>query len=724
MRLNAASALALAVIALVGSLGCSRSPEAAKARHLERGEKYFAKKDYKDAILEYRNVLRIEPTNAVAIQRLGVAHYQTGALRDAFPFLTKATELEPQNPDVRLKLGTIYLVGNRPDDARSHANAVLDRDAKNFDALLLLADSARTPGDIDNALARLETARPGVEDRPKFHLALGALYLKKRDLARAEQAFKDAVARDPKAVEGHSALGQFYALQQDFGKAEEELKTAATLAPPASPARMQLADFYLRTNRRDAAKSTLTEMTKNDAGFLPAWRRLAEISFGERRYDEALAQLEPVFKKNPSDIEGQVLRGRIRLAKHQVTDAIADFQNALKLEPKLAPARFYLAGAQLEAGNIQQAKAELKDVTTANPNFADARLLLAQVNMQTGSVQPAIEDMEDLARKFPKLPAAHHMLGTAYLVKRDGARAAESFRTFTSLVPKDPRGPYSLGLALAMQGKRPEAAKQFQGALTLAPAFVEPLAQLVSLKFAEKDGAGAVELVKKQMAATPKSGPLHDLLGRAYLAHGNRAEAEKAFLKAVELEPRLVGAYAQLAAIYAQDKNFDQAIARLDQAQKLQPKNPTPLILLANVYERKGDVPKAQQAYEQALAINPKLVPAANNLAYLLSEHGGDKERALQLAQTAKEGAPDDPHVSDTLGWVLYKRGVYQRALTLLQDSAAKLPENPTIQYHLGMTYTKVGNKDAAKKALLAAATSTRPFAEQAEAKRALAELN
>ena len=57
------------------------------------------------------------------------------------------------------------------------------------------------------------------------------------------------------------------------------------------------------------------------------------------------------------------------------------------------------------------------------------------------------------------------------------------------LVPKDPRGPYSLGLALAMQGKRPEAAKQFQAALTLAPGFVEPLAQLVTLKFAEKDGA-------------------------------------------------------------------------------------------------------------------------------------------------------------------------------------------------------------------------------------------
>jgi uncharacterized protein HemY len=88
--------------------------------------------------------------------------------------------------------------------------------------------------------------------------------------------------------------------------------------------------------------------------------------------------------------------------------------------------------------------------------------------------------------------------------------------------------------------------------------------------------------------------------------------------------------------------------------------------------------------------MNPRLVVAANNLAWIYSEHGGDPEKALQLAQTAKQEAPEDPRVSDTLGWILYKRGVYQRALALLKDSASKLPDNPQVQYHLGM-----GPKDA-----------------------------
>jgi len=49
------------------------------------------------------------------------------------------------------------------------------------------------------------------------------------------------------------------------------------------------------------------------------------------------------------------------------------------------------------------------------------------------------------------------------------------------------------------------------------------------------------------------------------------------------------------------------------------------------------------------LALSPRFAPAANNLAGVLSEHGGDKDKALALAQTAKELVPEDPHVSDTL---------------------------------------------------------------------------
>jgi Flp pilus assembly protein TadD len=146
-------------------------------------------------------------------------------------------------------------------------------------------------------------------------------------------------------------------------------------------------------------------------------------------------------------------------------------------------------------------------------------------------------------------------------------------------------------------------------------------------------------------------------------------------------------------------------------------------MMVGVVHEQRGDIPKARAAYEKALSLNPRFVPAANNLAWLYAEHGGDQDRALSLAEMAKSAAPDDPRISDTLGWILYRRGVHQRALNLLKESASKLPDNPQVQYHLGMVYAQLGEKENARHALVFAVSSPESFHGKDEAKETLAKL-
>ncbi len=73
---------------------------------------------------------------------------------------------------------------------------------------------------------------------------------------------------------------------------------------------------------------------------------------------------------------------------------------------------------------------------------------------------------------------------------------------------------------------------------------------------------------------------------------------------------------------------------------------------------------------------------------------------ALNLAQKAKEQVPDDPHISDTLGWIYYKKNIPSRAVVYLKEAAEKVPNVAMIRYHLGMAYYKNGNRDLAKKEL------------------------
>jgi len=124
---------------------------------------------------------------------------------------------------------------------------------------------------------------------------------------------------------------------------------------------------------------------------------------------------------------------------------------------------------------------------------------------------------------------------------------------------------------------------------------------------------------------------------------------------------------------------------------------------------------------EKILKVNPRFAPAASNLAWLLAEQDGGSGEGLQLA---KEERPKDPTTSDTLGCVLYKRGIHQRALVLFKESAARLPDNPVVQYHLGLAYLQAGEKGNARSALAAAVRSSRDFSGKEEARRTLAGLH
>jgi tetratricopeptide (TPR) repeat protein len=711
------------LIILFAMTACTRSPEAQKARHLERGDKYFAREQDREAIIEYRNVLRLEPAHVQAVRQLGLAYFRLGELGPAASYLQKSQQLDPANLDVRQKLGTLYLLGGRPAEALQEAAFILGKDANNLDALALFAGAARTPQEITTATEQLKAAQPSLADYAKLYLALGSLYLRKQNLVEAENTFKEAIAKEPRSVDAHLALGTFYEAKRDVVSAERELKAAVDLAPAGSLSSFTLANFYLREGKSTAGKQLLGEITKKAPGFLPAWHRIAEVSLAEGRFDDTAKAVEVILKKNPSDLNALLLRGRMRLAKSETAEAIQDFQQILKLEGRVAAVHYQLALAHLQAGNTQQARAELNEATNVDPNFTEASLLGAELDIRTGAVAPAIEALQRTTANRPSEVRAYVLLGLAYLSSREPIKAMETYRKIVELAPQDPRGPYLVGVSLLAQGKRVEAQREFETSLAMAPAFAEPLAQLVSVAWAEKKLDVAFQRVQRQIKLVPNSGELQVLLGETHRVRGDLTHAETAYLKALELQPRLFEPYLKLAELYTQTGNDEQALAKLEGALRANPQSLPALMLSGNIYERRGDFSRAQEAYEKVLAVNPRFGPAANNLAYLLTAHGGDKEKALQLAQTAKQIAPDEPHVSDTLGWILYNRGVYQRAFALLKESAAKLPENPEIQYHLGMAALKAGDTEIARRSLAKATAAPTHFAGKEEAQKTLTQL-
>jgi tetratricopeptide (TPR) repeat protein len=81
-------------------------------------------------------------------------------------------------------------------------------------------------------------------------------------------------------------------------------------------------------------------------------------------------------------------------------------------------------------------------------------------------------------------------------------------------------------------------------------------------------------------------------------------------------------------------------------------------------------------------------------------EHGGDKDAAMSLAQTARRGLPNLPNTADTLGWAYYYQGWYPSAVSILQTAVNEAPDDPTYHFHLGLAYQKTGDYAHAKEQL------------------------
>ena len=173
--------------------------------------------------------------------------------------------------------------------------------------------------------------------------------------------------------------------------------------------------------------------------------------------------------------------------------------------------------------------------------------------------------------------------------------------------------------------------------------------------------------------------------------------------------------------IYVATGKLPEAVSQLEAELSKRPNDSTALMTLATLYERMQDYSKAREAYEKVLSINPKFVPALNNLACIYADRLNDVDKAYGLARKARDLEGQDPAVGDTLGWVLYKRGDYQQALPILQESAAKLPDSPEVQFHLGMTAYMMGQTDLARVALQKAANATKDFLGKEESIRRLA---
>lgn len=131
---------------------------------------------------------------------------------------------------------------------------------------------------------------------------------------------------------------------------------------------------------------------------------------------------------------------------------------------------------------------------------------------------------------------------------------------------------------------------------------------------------------------------------------GKTQEAIDAFYELTQDFPAFSGPYTNLGLLYAERGLREPAIGALSEAVRLNPRNKVALNLLAVQYMEYGNYVRAEQTWQQALAVDPAYPAAHLNLGMLYEQHLGRPRAAIEAYRAYQRASGGDALMVDV--WV------------------------------------------------------------------------
>lgn len=146
----------------------------------------------------------------------------------AFAMIRLALELEPSNPQFLLRQGSLLTLLGRHDEAEAVIGGVIETDPTSADAFVGRALVREGRGDLAGAAQDCEAAIAIAPHEIRSLSMLGALQLRERRLAEAEETFRTLIGRQPKNATNHVSLGIALRGQKRFVEAVAAIEGGIT----------------------------------------------------------------------------------------------------------------------------------------------------------------------------------------------------------------------------------------------------------------------------------------------------------------------------------------------------------------------------------------------------------------------------------------------------------------------------------------------------------------
>lgn len=346
----------------------------------------------------------IQEALQAALQR-----HQTGLLAEAETIYRQILGVDPQNAVTLNLLGTVCLQQKRLPEAIQHLTAstelVLDASAFNN-----LGGAYLAANQLDPAEAAFRKALELSSDIAKYHFDLGTCLKQKSVPDEAVTCFEAAIRLKPDFIQAMNNLGTTLTALGVPGEAVEVFRRALSIKPDYSNARNGLGNALLDLGNTQDALTALSQSVQLSPKEPRFHSNLGVAQKAAGHPELALASYRTAIQLNPNFLEARRNLGNLFVSQQMPTEAAKEFESAAELNPDDFALRLSIGDCYRDIGELETAKANYATAASLQPHnpWLERRgqLICPSIAQSTAQIDEYRNSLLQQLRQWTSEPAA------------------------------------------------------------------------------------------------------------------------------------------------------------------------------------------------------------------------------------------------------------------------------------------------------------------------------
>lgn len=617
------------------------------------------------------------PNNEVAPLLAGalVAAGQSKKVTDSYATVTLS---DPKaEAELKAMVATAYAI--QKDAVRSQAAVAtaLQADPGNIGAVLLDLRLRAGRGEIDAALATVDGLLAANPELAAVWVVKGELlWTGKSDPKGATQAFRRALAIDPKQARARVALITLAAQANDLPTYRSEVNELAKARPEDFESRYFLAQLALMEGDLKTARERTQQLLRLAPDHPLALQLAGAVELRLGALGSAQRLLQKALLQEPDSVSVRQLLGQAYVQSGQSTRAVATLQPFLTGSSKPSADVLALAAdAYRQDGELDKAEQLYAQAAKADPTDLKPRVALATLQMGRGDFESGLGRLQAMASEDSSTYADMALI-SALMKRTDTAAALKAIDRLETKTPTKALPHQLRGQILLERGDTAGARASFEKAMKVEPGFYPVISDLANLDLAQNRPADALKRYEDALAREPDNLraqlAVTDLKQRA---GANADDIEKRLAAIVRQHPeevsarlayiqQLLGRHQFKAAVAAAEEGLvalpdsaelmdalgraqlsagssTLAMQAFQKAATTHPTQPMPWLRLADVYASSRNYPAAIQSLRKAHEVSPRFLLAQRKLVQVLMTNKQPGE-AMQVAKQVQSQRPGE----------------------------------------------------------------------------------